>query len=247
MRTIILALLLLLAVAASAHALDTYVDDAPVPAATTPEDATGTETPQDQPGDQTPDQVREEGESPDPDAADPDAADPDSDDPDSADPDTADQNSADEDAVNEAQPDEDAADQDDPASPGYTSVISDDLRLEPLGSMTLRDGTVYEIMDFVKLGKYYIYISGKLNGRSSTVVSLTRLSDLQDWAAINFKDQYTFTLVDKRKKELFFAESRVYLGTDSPATYTFITVNPSNFQAETVVVNKKDVKSIIIN
>jgi hypothetical protein len=226
MRTIILALLLLLAVAASAHALDTYADDAPVPAATTPGDTTGTESPEDQPGDQTPDQVREEGESP---------------------PDTDDQDTADKDAANEEQPDEGAADQGDPASPGYTSVISDDLRLEPLGSITLRDGTVYEIMDFVKLGKYYIYISGKLNGRSSTVVSLTRLSDLQDWAAINFKDQYTFTLVDKRKKELFFAESRVYLGTDSPTTYTFVTVNPSNFQAETVVVNKKDVKSIVIN
>jgi hypothetical protein len=129
---------------------------------------------------------------------------------------------------------------------GDVSVINDDLRLEPIGTVIMRDGTAYEIAELIKLDKYFIYIVGKLNGRSSTVISLTRLSDLQLWDSIQFKDPRTFTIVSKNKKELFFADSRLYLGSDSATTYSFISTNPNNFQPVTVEVQKKNVKAITI-
>jgi hypothetical protein len=129
---------------------------------------------------------------------------------------------------------------------GDVSVINDDLRLEPVGTMIMRDGTTYEIAELVKLDKYFIYIVGKLNGRSSTVISLTRLSDLQLWASIQFKDPKNFTIISKNKKELFFADARLYLGSDSATTYTFITTNPNNFQPVTIEVQKKNVQAITI-
>ncbi len=129
---------------------------------------------------------------------------------------------------------------------GDISVINDDLRLEPVGTMIMRDGSTYEITELIKLDKYLIYIVGKLNGRSSTVISLTRLSDLQLWGSIQFKDPKAFTIVSRNKKELFFSDARLYLGSDSATTYTFISTNPNNFQPVTIEVQKKNVQAITI-
>ncbi|MUM77557.1 hypothetical protein GKC30_07930 [Pseudodesulfovibrio sp. F-1] len=218
MRTLFLTLLLLLATASGALALDTY-DDAPAPAS-----------------------LQQDLEPAGHDESDEAAARQDE-----PQPDTGQTSDTDPDRMREAaegfDPDQEPA----PARSGYVSVIKDDLRLEPLGTMTLRDGTILEIMDFVKLGKFYIYLSGKLNSRSSTVVSFTRLSDLQMWASITFRDQHTLTVVDRGRKEMFFTEARLYLGTDSPNTFTFTTLNRNNFQPETAVVYKRDVASITIN
>ncbi|MDC0336467.1 hypothetical protein OAN24_06210 [Pseudodesulfovibrio sp.] len=127
-----------------------------------------------------------------------------------------------------------------------TASIAPDIILEPIGEIHLFDGTVLELTTFEKIGKYYIYIAGKLNGRSSTVLSLTRLDDLQNFAGIGFKDQHNFTIVTKAEKELHFEGSRVYIGSDSPDTYTFFTTDPDTFQMEKVDVKKKDVKLIVI-
>jgi len=221
MRTLLLTLLLLLATASGAHALDTY-DDAPAPA-TLQQDLEPA-------GHDGADEAAARQDEPQPDAL-PDAL------PDDTDPDRV------REEAEGLDPDQEPA----PARSGYVSVIRDDLRLEPLGTMTLRDGTVLEIMDFVKLGKFYIYLSGKLNSRSSTVVSFTRLSDLQMWASISFSDQHTLTVVDRSRKEMLFTDARLYLGTDSPNTYTFTTLNRNNYQPETAVVFKRDVASITIN
>ncbi|ADU64288.1 MAG: hypothetical protein KUA35_01395 [Pseudodesulfovibrio sp.] len=240
MRTIFLTLLLLLLVSATGQALDTYSDDAPLPA-TTPAESTTPDGAEPKATESAPGATESAMEAASEDEIDPDQT--------GAAPEmtpeearqaseTDEENQEDEAGATEAQT---------PATQGYTSVISDNLRLEPLGSVTLNNGTVHNIMDFQKLGKYFIYIAGKLNGRSSTIISLTRLTDLQNWSSIAFKDPHTFTIVDKKKKELFFAESRLYLGTDSPATYTFISMNPNNFQPEVIEVNKRDVKSIVIN
>ncbi|MFH1913245.1 MAG: hypothetical protein ABIK45_03080 [Pseudomonadota bacterium] len=225
MRTLLLTLLLLLAMASDAQALDTY-DDAPGPAPVHQN--------QEPAGHDEADEAAARQDEPEPDGQ-PDA----------------DLDNADTDRMREEaeglDPDDEDQKRSDPTSPGYVSVIREDLRLDPLGTMTLRDGTVLEIMDFVKLGKFYIYLSGKLNGRSSTVVSFTRLSDLQMWASIAFKDQNALTVMDKNRKEMFFTDARLYLGSDSPNTYTFVTLNRNNYQPETAVVYKRDVVSIVID
>lgn len=241
MRTFFLTLLLLLAVTSAGLALDTYSDDAPLPAPAQQEPAQPEET-----APETSEAATESATEAATESA-MEAASEDEIDPDQA---PAAPAMTPEEARQASETDEQdrpAATDDGQEEQGYTSVIDENLRLEPLGAVTLRNGTVYEIMDFKMLGKYFIYIAGKLNGRSSTIISLTRLTDLQNWSSISFKDPRTFTIVDRNKKELFFAESRLYLGTDSPTTYTFISVNPNNFQPEIIEVNKKDVKSIVIN
>jgi hypothetical protein len=241
MRIIFLTLLCIVTMTVQGLALDTYSDDAAAPAATEQGDTQPQATEPEAP-DTTPDTAATEetdaAKKADEAAAQKDAAEEaasqDQIDPDQA---PADPAVTDREALDDAEGLQDSGDK---------SVITDALRLEPIGTLTMRDGTAYEISELQKIGKYLIYISGKLNGRSSTVISLTRLSDLQHWTSIVFKDPYTFSIMNRNKKELFFSSSRLYLGSDSPTTFTFTSVNPTNYQPETVVVNKKDVKSITI-
>lgn len=230
MRILLPTLLLLLAFAASALALDTY-GDAPVPAPVHQD--------QEPAGRAEADEAAARQDQPEPDGQDAAL-------PEDARPDDTDTDRMREEAEG-FDPDDESQNRTAPGSSGYVSVIREDLRLDPLGTMTLRDGSVLEIMEFVKLGKFYIYLSGKLNGRSSTVVSFTRLSDLQLWASISFRDQHTLTVVDRGRKEMFFTDARLYLGSDSPNTYTFVTLNRNNYQPETAVVYKKDVVSITLH
>lgn len=128
-----------------------------------------------------------------------------------------------------------------------SSIFTEEMLVDPVGDVRLADGTVLELTKFEKLGKYYIYISGKLNGRSSTVISFTRLDDLKHWKAIIFKDQHTFTVITRTGKELNFADSYIYIGSDSHETYTFYSTPSDGYQPEEVTVNKKDVRSINIS
>ncbi|MGL1863382.1 MAG: hypothetical protein OCC46_12730 [Pseudodesulfovibrio sp.] len=124
--------------------------------------------------------------------------------------------------------------------------IDVDTIIEPVGEVHLFDGTIIELTMFEKIGKYYIYISGKLNGRSSTVISLTRLDDLKRWAGIQFKDKNTFSILTKGEKELAFEDSRIYLGSASHTTFTFHTADPDTYELSKVEVKKEDVKVILI-
>ncbi|QGY39459.1 hypothetical protein GM415_04760 [Pseudodesulfovibrio cashew] len=133
-----------------------------------------------------------------------------------------------------------------PDSAADANAIVENITIGPVGDLQLADGNAMEITKLNKIGKYYIYISGKLNGRSSTVVSLTRLDDLQHWKKIIFQDQHTFTIVNSEDRELHFSDSRVYLGSDSADTYSFITTPAGSFQEEPATVKKKDVKVINI-
>jgi len=160
--------------------------------------------------------------------------------------DAAAENPASEDAVPaETAPAEQA--QTDETAAKKKSIAEEEAQIGPIGNIRLADGSALELTKFEKIGKYYIYISGKLNGRSSTVVSFTRLSDLKHFASIRFKDQHTFTIITKGEKELHFADSRVYIGSDSPTTYTFHTTRPDSYKTELIEVNKADVKEIIID
>lgn len=114
----------------------------------------------------------------------------------------------------------------------------------PFGEMRLADGTVVEILELQKFGSYYLYISGKLNGRSSTVISLTRLNDIRRWAGLAFKDQNTFTIITKQKKELHFTDAHLYLGSNSPTDYTFQTIDPDTYEKGVRAVKKTEVQGI---
>lgn len=109
--------------------------------------------------------------------------------------------------------------------PASTRAIKDVIPEGPVGTVQLTNGNTMELTGLIKLGNYYVYISGKLNGRSSTVVSLTRFRDLQNWASIIFKDPRTFLITTKKGKEWSFEDAALYLGTDKPGVYAFQTLN----------------------
>lgn len=116
----------------------------------------------------------------------------------------------------------------------------------PIGSILLKDGTSIEFTEFNKLGRYYLYISGKLNGRSSTVISLTRLRDVQRWKAIQFKDPYNFIITTDADTQLRFIDSRIYIGSKSHDSYSFYIIN-NRYEKELIDVKKTDIDTIVIN
>ncbi|WP_316898054.1 hypothetical protein [Pseudodesulfovibrio indicus] len=109
--------------------------------------------------------------------------------------------------------------------PVSTNSVRDVVPEGAVGTVQLTNGTTMELTELIKLGDYYLYISGKLNGRSSTVVSLTRFRDLQKWSSIVFKDPRTFVVSNKKGKEWSFEDAALYLGTDKPGMYAFKTLN----------------------
>lgn len=123
------------------------------------------------------------------------------------------------------------------------ATLDENLQLDPIGEMKLKDGTTLNIFRLEKLDKYYIYIVGKLNGRSSTVISLTRVRDIRRWQGIQFADPGTFVIFGKDDNKLNFSDSRLYLGTDSNEIYRFWTM-ADNYQEQLVEVRKADVAQI---
>lgn len=154
----------------------------------------------------------------------------------------AEESAAAEDATEPAEEAAPAPEQEEEATP----KLKDTLPEGPMGVMQLKDGTRVEITELIKIKGYYMYVSGKLNGRSSTVVSFTRFRDLHNWGAITFKDQNTFNVTTKRGKELAFTNGRLYLGTDNPEHYAFITTN-YNLDTVRIEVKKSEVALIKFN
>jgi predicted small lipoprotein YifL len=119
-----------------------------------------------------------------------------------------------------AAPEAPAAEAADPAA--STHKIKEEIPAGPVGQVQLKDGTVLKIEALEKLGgDYWIYVTGKLNGRSSTVVSLTRFRDLMNWPSITFKDPHTFTITNKHGKEWVFQDANLYLGEGKAENYAF--------------------------
>ncbi len=144
----------------------------------------------------------------------------------------------------EAAEDGAAADTGDDAAASPEATLADDFQLDPIGEVKMRDGTSYALARLEKLGPYFIYIAGKLNGRSSTVISLTRMSDLRRWPGIAFQTPNDFSIVTKEEKQLDFKDSRIYIGSSSHDTFTFWAMNPETYQEEKITVKKADVGAI---
>ncbi|WP_207263776.1 hypothetical protein [Desulfovibrio sp. Huiquan2017] len=133
--------------------------------------------------------------------------------------------SAKDEAAQQPVPDQPAA-QADPAAPGTPAAssrtIKEDIPAGPVGQVQLKNGTTLIIDSLEKLGgDYWVYVSGKLNGRSSTVVSLTRFRDLMGWKSVVFNDPHTFTITTRHGKEWAFEEANFYLGSDKAGIYAF--------------------------
>jgi hypothetical protein len=145
-------------------------------------------------------------------------------------------------ATQEAAAEEVSEDEEKPVA----GVAKEEAFLGPIGNVRLKDGSAIEISEFKKLGKYYLYISGKLNGRSSTVISLTRLRDVRRWGVLTFKDPHNFIITTKEGKDLRFLDSRIYMGSKSHDSYSFYIVNDF-LEKELIEIKKADVDSININ
>lgn len=130
--------------------------------------------------------------------------------------------------------------------PTSTNGIKDVIPEGPVGTVRLTDGSTVELTKLIKLGNYHLYITGKLNGRSSTVVSLTRFSDVQRWESFVFQDPNNFTITTKTGKEMVFSEAQLYLGSGSSETYTFMTID-DRFNSVQTEIRKRDVAVIKIN
>ncbi|NDV19937.1 hypothetical protein GO013_10940 [Pseudodesulfovibrio sp. JC047] len=143
-------------------------------------------------------------------------------------------------------PDAAATQDQSPTQAADPTAVADPIPEGPVGTMQLADGSTLVITELVKLDKFYLYLSGKLNGRSSTIVSFTRFSDLRGFNAFVFKDQNNFIITTKRGKELVFTDAHVYIGNDSPDTYSFYIMD-ENLDKKLVTVPKKDVATIKIN
>ena len=117
------------------------------------------------------------------------------------------------------------------------------IQFEPIGEVALTDGTIIPIVEFKQISKYYIYITGKLNGRASTVISLTRLDDMMRWAGIAFKDPNNFVIITRDQKQRHFTDSRIFIGTDSHENFSFIT-SGDNYTTQSIDVKKADISTI---
>ncbi|QJB55970.1 hypothetical protein [Pseudodesulfovibrio sp. zrk46] len=123
--------------------------------------------------------------------------------------------------------------------------VMDYLPPDPIGEVHMSDGRVLELSGVKPIGgHYYLYITGKLNGRSSTVLSFTRTEDLQYWKGISFNGPHSFVILTNQDKQLVFEDARIYIGSDSPDTFTFTTLDSTGFGTEAITVNKSDVKVI---
>ncbi|OIQ49931.1 hypothetical protein BerOc1_01859 [Pseudodesulfovibrio hydrargyri] len=128
--------------------------------------------------------------------------------------------------------------------PASTHTIQEDIPDGPVGQVQLRDGTTLKIEALQKQGDdYWIYVYGKLNGRSSTVVSLTRFRDLMNWPSIVFKDPHTFTITNRQGKEWAFEDANLYLGDGEPGKYAFYVLD-DRYNKVLTQVPKSDVANI---
>lgn len=115
----------------------------------------------------------------------------------------------------------------------------------PVGELHLNDGNIYELLALPRFGKFYLYLSGKLNGRTTTVISPTRMSDVKRWAGISFDGDNAITIVTTARKELQFTDAHLYIGSTSPDTFTFLVTDPGTYDQVLKTVNKTDVKVIV--
>ncbi|WP_319582705.1 hypothetical protein [uncultured Pseudodesulfovibrio sp.] len=130
------------------------------------------------------------------------------------------------------------------SSPASTHSIQEVIPEGPVGRVQLKDGSTIKIEALQKLGNdYWIYVSGKLNGRSSTVVSLTRFNDLMNWPSIAFKDPHTFTITNRNGKEWVFEDANLYLGDGKADSYTFWVLD-DRYDKNLTEVPKSDVVGI---
>ncbi|WP_419785881.1 hypothetical protein [Pseudodesulfovibrio sp.] len=114
----------------------------------------------------------------------------------------------------------------------------------PVGELHMTDGNVYEILALPKIGKFYLYLNGKLNGRTSTVISPTRMADVRRWVGISQDGPGQFTVVTRDKKQFQFTDAHLYIGSIKSDIFSFLITDPVSYDNVVKTVKKTDVKVI---
>jgi len=118
--------------------------------------------------------------------------------------------------------------------------------VDPVGTIVLKDGTAIELTSFKPMGIYYIHITGKLNGRSSTLIQLTRVDDMRNgWRGISFETPDTFTIRTQNNKEFKFTDARIFIGGDSEDSFSFMSTRIGSTEPEEMTVPKSEVNLIV--
>lgn len=120
-------------------------------------------------------------------------------------------------------------------------------RAQPIGTVVLRDGSTMELTSFKKTAPHYLRITGKLNGRSSTLIQMTRVDDIRGWKGISFENPATFTIRTQEGKEHPFTDGQVFVGGESEESFTFMSIASGSSEEKESVVPKSEVKLIVFN
>jgi len=128
-----------------------------------------------------------------------------------------------------------------------STATSYETLFTPVGNLYLQDGSTVEITDIKRLGNFLIYINGELNGRTPTVMSITRQDDLWNWKVLIFEEDGSLIIRTRANKQLRFTDAHVYLGSADHQEYTFLRRNSINLELEEVSVDKSKVKAIAFN
>jgi len=126
-------------------------------------------------------------------------------------------------------------------------VVDEVIGFDPVGTIVLLDGSTVELTKFKKLGAFLFHISGKLNGRSSTLIQFTRRDDLHTLKGISFENPTTITIHSRKNKEFRITDARVFIGSESEETFTFLKAKVGSLETEEITLPKSEVKLISFN
>lgn len=83
---------------------------------------------------------------------------------------------------------------------------------EPVGTVVFIDGSTLELTSFKQDDPIYLYITGKMNGRTSTLIQMTRVDDIRAWKGITLESPDTFSIVTRNNKEFRFTDATLTIG-----------------------------------
>lgn len=113
---------------------------------------------------------------------------------------------------------------------------------DPVGTVVFTDGSTLEFTEFKQDDPVYLHISGKLNGRTSTLIQMTRVDDIRTWKGITFESPDTFSVVYRNNKEFRFTDATLTIGGEGD-TISFMNKEPGEDLKE-VSVPKGNIKLI---
>lgn len=82
----------------------------------------------------------------------------------------------------------------------------------PVGTVVFADGSTLELTSFLQGDPILLRITGKLSGRTPTLIQMTRVDDLRSWRGITFESPDTFSVSYRNNKEFRFTDATLTIG-----------------------------------